>query len=168
MALMLYGGCARRSDVVTLGRQHLSKDGRLQYKQFKGRNKTPVFIDIPLIKELQRIIDATPCGDLTFLVTKFGKPFSKNGFGNRMRKWCNEAGLPKCSAHGVRKAAAARLAELGCTDLEIMAIGGWQTLKEVQRYTRSARKRIMADSAMARVEADIERTKVSNLSSDGK
>ena len=75
--------------------------------------------------------------------------------------------MPHCSAHGVRKAAAARLAELGCSDHEIMAIGGWQTLKEVQRYTKGARKRVLSDSAVDKVQADIDGTKVSNLSSDG-
>ena len=52
LGLMLYAGCARRSDVIVLGKQHLSKDGRLQYKQFKGRNKNPVNIDIKVIREL--------------------------------------------------------------------------------------------------------------------
>ncbi|MBT5128802.1 MAG: tyrosine-type recombinase/integrase [Rhodospirillaceae bacterium] len=167
LALMLYAGCARRSDVVTLGRQHLTNSGRLQYRQFKGRNKKPVHIDIPLIAELRQVIDSSPCGELTFLVTEFGKPFTSNGFGNWFKKRCREAGLPHCSAHGVRKAAAARLAEVGSSDLEIMAIGGWQTLKEVQRYTKGARKKVLADHGMDKVQTDIDRTKVSNLSRDG-
>jgi integrase len=157
---------ARRSDVIALGKQHLTRDGRLQYKQFKGRNKRPVHIDIPVIPELQRIVDASPCGELTFLVTEFRKPFTSNGFGNWFKKRCREAELPHCSAHGVRKAAAAKLAELGCSDHQIMAIGGWQTLKEVQRYTKGARKRVLSDNAMDRVQADIDGTEVSNLSSD--
>jgi integrase len=134
----------------------------LVYRQFKGRNNRPVQIDIPVIEELRRIIEASPCGEMSFLVTEFGKPFSSNGFGNWFKKKCSEAGLPHCSAHGVRKAAAARLAELGCSDLEIMAIGGWQTLKEVQRYTKGARKRVLAERAMRRVQTDISGTKVSN------
>lgn len=167
LALMLYAGCARRSDVVLLGRQHVTRDGRLVYRQFKGRNNRPVQIDIPVIDELRRILDASPTGELAFLVTDLGKPFSSNGFGNWFKKRCVEAGLPHCSAHGVRKAAAARLAELGCSDLEIMAIGGWQTLKEVQRYTKGARKRVLADSAMSRVQTDISGTKVSNQKTHG-
>ena len=103
---------------------------------------------------------------VTFLVTEFGKPFTSNGFGNWFKKRCREAGLPHCSAHGVRKAAAAKLAEVGCSDHEIMAIGGWKTLKEVQRYTKGARKRVLSDNAMYRVQADIDGTEVSNLSSD--
>lgn len=53
------------------------------------------------------VIDATPASNMTFLVTEFGKPFTSNGFGNRFRKWCDEAGLPHVSAHGLRKAGAA-------------------------------------------------------------
>jgi integrase len=168
LTLSLYGGCARRSDLVALGRQHVTKDGRLKYTQYKGRTKAPVTIDIDIISELRRIIDASPTGDLTFLVTEFNKPFTKNGFGNWMRKRCDEAGLPQCSTHGIRKIGAARLAELGCSDHEIMAIGGWTTLKEVQRYTKGARRKILADNATSKVQADIERTKVSNLSGNGK
>lgn len=69
-------------------------------------------MEIPIIPELQRIIDQTATGDLAFLVTAFKRPFTSNGFGNRFRKWCDEAGLKDCSVHGLRKAAAARLAEL--------------------------------------------------------
>ena len=168
LALMLYAGCARRSDVVRLGRQHLTENGRIRYRQFKGRNKRPVEIDIPVIPELRAILDQSPCGEMTFLVTEFSKPFSDKGFGNWFKKRCAEAGLPHCSAHGVRKAAAARLAELECSDLEIMAIGGWTTLKEVQRYTKSARREVLSNNAMSKVQADIDGTEVSNLSDDAK
>ena len=61
------------------------------------------------------------------------------------------AGLPHCSAHGLRKAAARRLAEAGCSAHEIMSITGHQSLKEVERYTREAGRRNLADSAMKRI-----------------
>jgi hypothetical protein len=47
----------------------------------------------PIIPELRKIIDASPCGKLTYLVTEYGKPFTAKGFGVRFRNWCNEAGL---------------------------------------------------------------------------
>ena len=53
-------------------------------------------------------------------------------------------------AHGLRKATASRLAELGCSTQEIMAITGHTTLKEVERYTAAARRKILAESAMAK------------------
>jgi hypothetical protein len=35
---------------------------------------------------LQRIIDASKTGDLIFLVNANGRPFTANGFGNKMRE----------------------------------------------------------------------------------
>jgi integrase len=66
--------------------------------------------------------------------------------------WCDEAGLPpECSAHGLRKAAASRLAEAGATELEIRAITGHQTSKEVNRYTKAASQKLLAGSGMAKL-----------------
>jgi integrase len=93
-----------------MGRQH-DRDGVLSIRQ----GKTNVQIDIPVISELQAVIDATPNNSqLTFLTTESGKSFTAAGFGNWFRDRCNEAGLPKgLSAHGLRKAAATRHANHG-------------------------------------------------------
>lgn len=149
LALALYTG-QRRADLVQFGKQHM-RDGWLVFTQHKNRNRKPVNMEIPIVPELQRIIDASPTGDMTFLVTAFGKPFTSNGFGNRFRKWCDEADLPHCSVHGLRKAAAARLAELGCSEFEIMAITGHKTSKEVTRYTQAARQKVRAKAALSRL-----------------
>jgi hypothetical protein len=62
-----------------------------------------------------------------------------------------EAGLPRrCKAHGLRKAAARRLAEAGCSASEIMAITGHKTLAEVERYTRAAEQERLARQAIKR------------------
>lgn len=64
----------------------------------------------------------------------------------------DEAGLPKrCVTHGLRKAAARRLAEAGCTANEIAAITGHATLQEVSRYTKAAEQRKLAQAAMRRL-----------------
>jgi site-specific recombinase XerD len=97
--------------------------------------------------ELARIIDASTVGDLTFLVTKFGKPFTGAGFGGWFRERCNEAGLRNCSAHGLRKAGAARAAENGATAHELMALFGWLSLSEAQRYTKAADRRKLSKNA---------------------
>src|SRR3546814_13065565 len=85
---------------------------------------------------------------MTFLVTEYGKPFTANGFGNWMRDRCDEAGLPQCSSHGLRKAMAKRLAEAGCSVNEIMSITGHATAGEVIRYTNEAQNKVLADHAM--------------------
>jgi integrase len=125
--------------------------GRLRYTQAKNEHRKPVEMDIPVHPDLAAAIEATPSNNLTFLVTEYGKPFSVAGFGNRFREWCDQAGLPHCSAHGLRKATAARLAERGASPHEIMAITGHQTLQEVERYTRAAQRAGLADSAMERL-----------------
>lgn len=145
-ALLVYTG-QRRGDVVMFGRQHV-RDGSLTFVQHKNRNRRPVRLSIPIVPELARILAATPGGDLTFLVTAFGQPFTANGFGNWFRKRCDEAGLPHCSAHGLRKAMASRLAEAGCSASEIGAVTGHRTLKETARYTAAADQKTLAQRAM--------------------
>src|SRR5262249_41315706 len=56
----------------------------------------------------------------------------------------------RCKAHGLRKAAARRLAEAGCSASEIMAITGHKTLAEVERYTRAAEQERLARRAIKR------------------
>jgi integrase len=108
LALLLYTG-QRRSDVVRMGRQHVS-EGSIEVRQ----KKTGSPLRIPLHAELRTIIDATPSKHLTFFVTKHGKPYTPGGFGNWFRECCDEAGLFKgWSAHGLRKAICRRLAEAG-------------------------------------------------------
>jgi integrase/recombinase XerD len=148
MALMLYTTC-RREDAVRLGPQHV-RNGRVKFRQAKNEHRNPVDIDIPLHSDLAAILAATPSGHMTFLTTEYGRPFSPAGFGNRFREWCNQAGLPHCSAHGLRKATATRLAERGATPHEIMSVTGHRSLEEVERYTRKAQKSTLADSAMSK------------------
>lgn len=147
LALMLYTG-QRRSDVILFGRQHVS-NGSLKFTQFKGRKKKPITLEIPVHPKLQKIIDASPVGDLTFLVTEFNKGFTAAGFGNWFRKQCNDVGLPHCSAHGLRKSASARLAERGATEKQIMSVTGHTTSKEVSRYTKAANQKLLAESAIS-------------------
>jgi len=106
---------------------------------------------IPITNELRDLLASSTIGDKTFIQTAFGRPFSSDGFGNRFRKWCDEAGLQGLSIHGLRKSAAARLAENGCTEQEIMAITGHSTSKEVIRYTRSAKQKVRAVNAIDKV-----------------
>ena len=146
LALLLYLG-ARRGDVVTLGRQHI-RDGVIRFVPSKTKAKKMHAIEIPILPELARIIAASPTGNFTFLVTDRGRAFTSNGFGPWFRKRCNEAGLPNCSAHGLRKAGATILAERGATDRQLMAMYGWESARQATTYTASAdRKRLAADAA---------------------
>jgi len=63
-----------------------------------------------------------------------------------------EAGLPDRSGpHGLRKAAARRLAEAGCSPHEIAAITGHTSLREVERYTKAVEQKKLSVSAVAKL-----------------
>ena len=93
------------------------------------------------------MIDASPTGDLTFLVTGTGTPYTVWGFGNWFRDRCVEAGVPG-RAHGLRKAGAATAAENGATTKQLMAIFGWLTLEQAEIYVRAAQREKLALDAM--------------------
>jgi integrase len=149
LALLLYTG-TRRGDMVMLGRQHV-KDGWLRFVPSKGRKQTKqvMLSEKPWLPVLANIAAISPCGDLTFLMTEYGKPFTAAGFGNWFRDRCNEAGLPQCSAHGLRKMGATRAAENGATEHQLMAIFDWKTPGQARVYTARARRKKLAGGAMA-------------------
>ena len=151
LALLLLTG-QRRSDVIRFGRQHIQA-GRLTFTQFKGRNRKPKRLSLPILPALQRVIDASPCGDLTFLVNHRGRRFPDKSFGNTFRTWCNQANLPHCTAHGLRKAGATMAADAGATAHQLMAVFGWSTIGMAQRYTEAADQKRLADSSMHLIEA---------------
>lgn len=151
LALLLHTG-GRRGDIYALGPQHV-EGGYFAFTQEKNRNRRPVRIEIPVRAELRKIIAATPIGERSFVVSAHGKPYTKESFGNRFRDWCNEAGLPHCSAHGVRKAAATILAESGATASELCAVFGWSKLETAEIYVRKAQRKLMAANAFARLDA---------------
>jgi integrase len=125
LGLMLYLG-VRRGDIVGLGRQHV-RAGWLSMVPSKTRYRRRTVSQKPVLPILADIIARSPTGDLTFLVTSFGRPFTVAGFGNWFRDRCNEAGLPHCGAHGLRKAGAVLAAERGATTNQLMALFDWST-----------------------------------------
>jgi enterobacteria phage integrase len=114
--------------------------------------KTGARLTIPLHPNLSAALRAWPRKHVVMLTTVFNKPFSDAGYGNMMADAIAAAGLPdRCVLHGLRKAAARRLAEAGCTEKEIAAVTGHTTLKEVARYTRAADQKRLAAGAVAKL-----------------
>lgn len=143
LALLLYTA-QRRSDVIGMGRQHI-RDGRIHLRQ----QKTGTALAIPIHADLVREIEQLPRDQLTFLQTQSGSPFTAAGFTNWFVDRARMAGLPpRSSPHGLRKAAARRLAEAGCTAHEIMAITGHKSLNQVAPYTATADQERLADTAI--------------------
>lgn len=150
LGLLLFTG-VRRSDVVLLGRQML-REGWLHFTEKKNGKRQPKARQLPVLPALQHIINHSPAGNMTFLVTEYDRPFTGNGFGNKMRDWCDEAGLPQCSAHGLRKAGATIAADNGATEHQLMAIFGWESPKQAALYTRKANRRKLAGAGMAYID----------------
>jgi integrase len=152
---LLLTTAARRGDVVKLGPQHIH-EGAITFEQSKTNGSEKATVTVPLHPDFCAALKAMPranvirlIADTTFLKTSFGQPFTPAGFGNWFRQCCNEAGIPKgLSAHGLRKATARRLAEMGCTTHEIAAVTGHACLSEVQRYTEAANRKRLAKEAM--------------------
>ncbi|WP_198021145.1 site-specific integrase [Rhizobium sp. IBUN] len=146
MHLALFTGL-RLQELAILGRQHV-QNGQLVIRPGKTRKSSGAIIDIPVLTILQDHLDQLPATQMTFMCTEGGKPFSTNGLGNKMRDWCDQAGLAHCSTHGLRKAGATIAAENGATDDELMAIYGWTTKKQTTLYTKQADRKKLAAAAI--------------------
>jgi integrase len=142
--ILLYTGL-RRGDAAILGRQHVS-DGVILMRA----EKTGSPLAIPILPELARVIDATKTGDLTFVTTSAGRPMRKESFGNWFGEACDAAGVPG-SAHGLRKAGAARAANNGATVAQLEAIFGWSGGRMASLYTKSADRARLAKEAIGKL-----------------
>ena len=114
-----------------------------------AQQKTAAKLTIPIHDALSRVLSTATRNYATTLVTAYGEQFPVKGFGQMISAAIHEAGLPeRCKAHGLRKAAARRLAEAGRSASEIAAITAHKTLAEVERYTRAADQERLARQAI--------------------
>jgi integrase len=148
-ALLLYTG-QRGSDLHRMSYAHIDGDTIEVEQQKTGQEESDEKLVIPMHRNLRAELTQAKREHVAILTTVFGQPFSLKGFGNFMSDAIRAAGLPpRCKAHGLRKAAARRLAEAGCTAKQIQAITGHRSLKEVERYTRKADQTRLARQAVA-------------------
>jgi integrase len=141
----------RRGDAAAVGRQHV-RDGVIQIRT--GKTDTPLYI--PILPALADAIDAGPIGEMSFLVTKYRRPFTKESLGNLFREWCDAAGVSK-SAHGIRKLAATVIADAGGSEQELQALFGWTTNAMSGLYTREANRKRQALQASFKLLEELER-----------
>lgn len=144
--LLLFTG-QRASDVAKMDWSDVSDDGI-----WVVQRKTKAKLLVPIHPELRTILEAWTGRRGPILPTAVSRAFSSKGMSNFMAERIDQAGLPeRCVTHGLRKAAARRLAEAGCSANEIAAITGHVSLEEVARYTRAAEQKRLARSAMDRL-----------------
>ncbi len=147
LVVLLCTGTARQ-DAAKLTRANIKK-GRVEYR----RGKTGNLVDLPILEQLAVELDHVPYDQFVLIGHgKEGRAYGPQALTNLMSKWVKEAGLPDCcTAHGLRKAGARRLAEAGATEFEVMSFLGHSTAKEASRYTAAADRARMADSELARL-----------------
>lgn len=118
------------------------------------QEKTAAPLYIPCHRALKAELDTWKSASrvaVTILANSRGQPWTRRGF---ERQWTHAKRRLdiQFTFHGLRKTAAAKLAEAGCSDREIMAITGHRTAAEVERYTREADQLRRAVSAIRKLE----------------
>lgn len=154
LCLMLFTG-ARIGDLQRIGPHHV-RNGWLEWSSEKGG----VTVEVPILPPLAEAINAyaPPQAKVAeiqppFLVTDYGRAHaSKKALGNYIIRMTRQAGVEGKSAHGVRKALGGLLADLGCSEHEIMAVLGHTNPRTSATYTTSARRRGLAESAIKKME----------------
>lgn len=133
----------RRGDVARLGKQHI-RNGRLRI--ITEKTKTQVSIPVPQV--LIDVIAKSPTGDLALIASKkTGKPMTKEAVGTWFHNIAKAAGIDG-NGHGLRKAAATRLAEAGATIPELNAVFGWVGTAMASLYTQKADRERLANNAV--------------------
>lgn len=161
LGLLLFAG-SRRQDMIRLGRQHCRGPKPdvlgdwIRYVPKKTVKKRPQASEKPLLPVLKSIINecSDVLGKMTFLVTRTGAPYTEAGIGNWFRERCDEAGLPQCTAHGLKKAGATIAAENGATTRQLMAMFDWTTVAMAEVYTRAAEQKRLAGGGMSLIALD--------------
>lgn len=133
------------------------RDGGIQVRQAK----TAAELWIPIHPELAAELKTWGRDAVTILTTSRGTPWGERSFNvavsREFRRLDDKTGervhivLAGLAFHGIRKAAAARLAEAGCSTKEIASVTGHRSLQMVEHYTRQAEQRTLATAAIIRL-----------------
>jgi integrase len=146
----------RRSDLIAM-----------TWSQFDGRLitlrqiKTGEHLTIPVHRELgvaleqwKSTANVLPHPAAPILTTTAGKRWSGTYLSMCFAAAVRTAGLPAgLNVHGLRKRAATRLAEAGCSVYEIQAITGHRDVRSLAPYVEKAEQSVLARAAMRRLEA---------------
>lgn len=151
MSILLWTGC-RIEDTTILGRSNECLIDGIEALRWQPSKKGSTEVVIPLLPPLKEATRAPKVQGATYLLGRGGKPYASGDSASAMFKdWCVAADLSHLSAHGVRKGLGELLAELGCSQYEIMAIHGHSEAKTSEVYTRRVERWKLALKAMEKV-----------------
>jgi len=144
----------RRGDVLKMART--AYDGTsIEVRQAKTEqhNESDETLCIPVHKRLKAYLDELPKDSLLFVIDEDGLPIDETAFSKEFREALDAADLDDLHFHGLRKTSGRALAEAGCSAHEIQSITGHKTLQMIELYTKAARQKRLASSAMAKLES---------------
>lgn len=147
VVLAMYTG-QRRGDLMAM-----------TWSAYDGRSirvvqqKTRVALVLPVHPALKAELDAWDRPGLLMLLNAWGRPWTGDVLSHGMSDALQRIGLPpNLNVHGLRKLAAANLADAGCSVHEIGAITGHKTLAMISLYTQSADQERLAGAAIVRLQ----------------
>lgn len=120
-------------DAVDVRRQTIT----IRTAYSKNKASRTIKLNSPALQTLQRLKE-TAKGPLVFC-TKTGEPYKsiRTSFDTA----CAKAGLVGITPHDLRHTWASRLGEKGVDDRTLQELGGWKTLKMVERYSHTNDRR---------------------------
>lgn len=150
--VLLWTGC-RVEDLTVLGRHNECIIEGVEAVRFQPLKKGSSEVVVPLTPQMKASTRALKVQGKTYLLGHKGKPYSSgDSMSSTFIGWCKEAGLEGRSAHGVRKALAELLTELGCNQYILMAILGHSEARTSEIYTREVNRWKLAIDGMARLQ----------------
>lgn len=152
-ALVLAVHTGQRRGDLCLARWSDFKGGVWRVRQEKSQGETALVI--PLHPDLAGEIEAWRQGAtaVTVLTQADGTPWDRDGLTMSIMRAVTPLGLKGHNIHGLRKLAAVRLAEAGCSAHEIASITGHKSLAQVELYTAAADQERLARGAVIRLQA---------------
>ena len=158
LALLNYDLCGRPGDMMKLqwdgvdpeGNINKYEDGTFYYTQ----EKTGTHMEVPASPRLITRLKGTKWADkdqkrYIVICETTGEPYSKDlrvKYFARIRK---AAGIPThLQLRDLRRTGATEMADNGCTEDELRAVGGWQSREILATYVRPTRK--MANNAQSK------------------
>lgn len=152
LTVFMFTAC-RIGDAFWLGRKNEFVKGAQQWLEWQPTKKGSPLVRIPMAPPLITATRAAKIVGPSYILNAHGRPYaSKDALGNRMAKYCEQAGLENRSAHGIRKAAGHLMAEHGLSQYAIMTIHGHAEAKTSEIYTKGVDRDKLAMQAMAELQ----------------
>lgn len=142
----------RRADLCAMTWRDVA-GGELRITQ----GKTGAALVLPLHSTLRAELAAWRRGasSVQILTSARGKPWDPQYLSSALKDGLRRIGITRnINIHGLRKLAATRLAEAGCTAHEIASVTGHKTIAMVQHYTKAADQRRLASVAFTKLRRD--------------